>query len=132
MLSETNNKRSLHAAGALTWNPTLASYAANAAAGCVMQHTGGPYGENIYMTSASSASAVDAVDAWYNEVSQYNYNAPGFSEATGHFTQLVWKATTEVGCASQTCSSGTYVFCEYQAAGNVVGNNNAYFTQNVS
>jgi hypothetical protein len=37
-----------------------------------------------------------AVDAWYNEVQSYNFNSPGWSGATGHFTQLVWKDTTKV------------------------------------
>lgn len=34
----------------------------------------------------------------------YNFNTPtGFTEKTGHFTQLVWKSTTEVGCAAINC-----------------------------
>jgi hypothetical protein len=54
---------------------------------------------------------------------KYNWNAPGFSSATGHFTQVVWKATTEVGCGVVSCADGTifsgtqgqktsYVICE--------------------
>ncbi|KAG0318144.1 Golgi-associated plant pathoproteinsis- protein 1, partial [Podila horticola] len=53
-----------------------------------------------------------AITAWYNEEKQYNYNNPGFSGATGHFTQVVWKDTKS-------------------AAGNIVGNNGAYFRKNV-
>jgi hypothetical protein len=34
----------------------------------------------------------------------YNFGKPtGFTEETGHFTQLVWKATTQVGCAAVNC-----------------------------
>jgi hypothetical protein len=34
----------------------------------------------------------------------YNFGKPtGFTEETGHFTQLVWKATTQVGCAVVNC-----------------------------
>ena len=84
-----------------------------------------------------------AINAWANQSSIYNYTLPtGFSEATGEFTQLVWKATTEVGCAATSCdsqilpggSSGTQVWffiCEYAPAGNVIGNNNEYFEENV-
>ena len=35
--------------------------------------------------------------SWYSEISMYNFNAPGFSKETGHFTQLVWAATSTVG-----------------------------------
>ena len=33
------------------------------------------------------------------QVCQYDYNAPGFSEATGHFTQLVWASSSAIGCS---------------------------------
>ena len=29
----------------------------------------------------------------------YNYDKPGFSPGTGHFTQVVWKSSTHVACA---------------------------------
>ena len=38
---------------------------------------------------------------WYNEIKSYNYAKSGFSGATGHFTQLVWKSTTSVGFGIQ-------------------------------
>jgi hypothetical protein len=34
---------------------------------------------------------------WYNEVSKYDWGSPGYSGITGHFTQVVWKASTELG-----------------------------------
>lgn len=45
-----------------------------------------------------------AVDAWGLEREQYNWAKPGFSEATGHFTQLVWSNTTSVGCGRTDCA----------------------------
>ena len=67
------------------------------------------------------ASLSDAIDGWYNEVKLYNFNNPGWNTATGHFTALVWRSTTKLGCAVNTgCSWPTYV-CQYQAPGNVIG-----------
>jgi hypothetical protein len=34
------------------------------------------------------ASFEAAIDAWYNEVKQYNFGRPGYSSGTGHFTQV--------------------------------------------
>lgn len=39
-------------------------------------------------------------DLSYFMTAQYNPNSP----VASHFTQMVWKATTEVGCAMQECS----------------------------
>lgn len=84
--------------------------------------------------------------AWADEVKKYTFHPPsGFTEATGHFTQLVWNSTTEVGCAAVDCgydqtvavvagekrAKGWYVVCEYRPAGNVVGRDNALFKSNV-
>jgi hypothetical protein len=89
------------------------------------------------------------VGAWANESQYYDFDAPtGFSEQTGHFTQLVWKGTTEVGCGVTNCppvsssssssddsgsnpAQGWFVVCEYRPPGNVVGDDNIWFTQNV-
>ena len=53
----------------------------------------------------------------------YDYADPGFSGDTGHFTQLVWKSTTKLGCASsQASESGNwYVVCNYEKPGNMLG-----------
>jgi hypothetical protein len=62
---------------------------------------------------------------------QYNFNAPGYSPATGHFTQLVWKAVQRVGCAYSrpNCGQGIVWACHYDPVGNV--NAPQYFTANV-
>lgn len=63
-----------------------------------------------------------------DEASKYDYNHPGFSSATGHFTQVVWKGSKQVACAIANCGAGTifgqaskYVVCRYSPAGNVIG-----------
>ena len=47
-----------------------------------------------------------AIDGWYSEGEKYNYNAPGFTMETGHFTAMVWKSTTKIGCGIKKCKGG--------------------------
>ncbi|CCC67493.1 hypothetical protein NCAS_0A09350 [Naumovozyma castellii] len=125
LLEEHNKKRALHEnTGPLTWSEELAQYAqayADNHYNCDGQliHSGGPYGENL----AAGYTLLGSVDAWYNEISEYDYSNPGFSESTGHFTQLVWKDTSQVGCAIKSCNNawGTYLICSYNSAGNFDG-----------
>ena len=114
VLNSTNTFRKEHNVSPLSWNDTLANYAAQHASGCVFQHTHGPYGENL---AAGYASIEAAVDGWGNERALYNFANGGFGEQTGHFSQLVWKATTSVGCGRVYCNKdgtpGWYLMCEY-------------------
>lgn len=132
MLSMHNADRAKHSAAALTWSTTLASAAASWAAGCKWQHTpNNPYGQNIAAGTASSFGAKDSCTLWYNEVSLYDFAKAQYSDATGHFTQMVWKGSKRLGCAIQECTAsemglGTqgkaqYVVCNYDPPGNVIG-----------
>lgn len=124
LLATHNTKRALHKdTGSLTWSTELENYAQNYAdsydCSGTLTHSGGPYGENL----ALGYGIEGAVTAWYDEISDYDYSNPGFSEEAGHFTQLVWKSSTQVGCGVKTCDNawGDYVVCSYSPAGNVIG-----------
>lgn len=127
LLDFHNSKRALHSAGPLTWSPQLAVQSQSHVNQCQFVHSGTVgCGENMAETSSMSVSA--AGNMWYNEASLFDYNNGGFSSATGHFTQMVWKGTTKIGCAMATCPGQTYgapnwsfVTCQYQAQGNVLG-----------
>jgi len=123
--------RSKHGASPLVWNNKLSRYAARHASACYFKHSKGPYGENL---AAGFPSISSAIKAWYGEKNMYNYGRPGFAESTGHFTQVVWKSSREIGCAFVECNGkhgtpGKYLVCEYSPAGNVV--NDGYFKRNV-
>lgn len=122
ILNSTNAFRQQHGASSLVWNDTLASYAASHASDCVFKHTDGPYGENL---AAGWSSIETAVDGWGNERASYDFASGGFGETTGHFTQLVWKTTTSVGCGRVYCNKpstpGWYLMCEYYPRGNIRG-----------
>ncbi|KAL8690536.1 MAG: hypothetical protein Q9218_004034 [Villophora microphyllina] len=118
-LNSTNTFRRQHNATTLTWNTTLAITASSLATRCEFEHSGGPAGENI---AAGYQNVTAAIDGWGNERAKYNFGKGGFGENTGHFTQLVWKATSTVGCARKECEKiGWFVVCEYWPPGNVQG-----------
>lgn len=72
-------------------------------------------------TDAASAAS-SAVGLWYAEESQYNYDDPVFSSGTGHFTQLVWRASTQIGFGATLATSGNWiVVAEFDPPGNVEG-----------
>ncbi|TRM65805.1 CAP domain-containing protein [Schizophyllum amplum] len=116
-----NNERAKHGAAALTWSADLASYAQNYGAQCVWEHSGGQYGENL--AAGTGLSIADAIQMWNNEAADYDASNPQYS----HWTQVVWKGTTEVGCAMTTCGSiagmdnGNFYVCSYNPPGNYIG-----------
>lgn len=126
ILGAHNGDRASHSAPALVWNETLADYAQNYLSNqnCVFAHSGGPYGENL---AWGYPSAADGVAAWYSEGRAYNYEAAQFSDSTGHFTQVVWIGSTQVGCATVDCSGSQFLACEYYPRGNIIGE----FSKNV-
>ncbi|KAL7895888.1 CAP domain-containing protein [Trichoderma sp. SZMC 28014] len=122
ILNSTNTYRRQYNASSLSWNATLEKFATSylqSDTTCRFAHSGGPYGENL---AIGYPNATASVEAWGNEEAKYNFNDPGFSEETGHFTQLVWKTTTTVGCGRKLCGTrGWFVVCEYWPRGNVGG-----------
>lgn len=115
----SNNAISLACTAApLLWSRTLANYAQTVSDTCVFAHSHGPYGENLAI--GPGLSCTGAVQLWVNEEQQWS-PGDGFSEATGHFTQVVWKGSTQVGCATTSCSNGDFITCSYNPPGNVIG-----------
>lgn len=152
LLYHHNIHRSNHSAGALEWGDSYAQYAQQAAAPCKFQHDltpgGGGYGQNIAMWGSTNKQTVQDVGAakagaqattnmWYNgelplwPASDYGKENPDMTkfEDWGHFSQLVWKESKQLGCHTQFCPQGTmsqqmdvwYTVCNYYPAGNMGG-----------
>ncbi|CAH3150707.1 unnamed protein product [Porites evermanni] len=85
-------------------------------------------GENVGVQcrSGSDADLVKAVvESWYKEACAY-FKCPQFSGVTGHFTQLVWKESTELGIGFARGTFKGFKDClwvvgRYRKAGNVMG-----------
>lgn len=115
-----------------------------------MKHrTDSNYGENIFYYSSSDLNKVvngkDAVVAWYAEIKNHVFHKEPKSTGTGHFTQVIWMDSKELGVGVAKnrsvyitfcikiivlyfknmffyCSKGqTFVVCNYDPAGNFVG-----------
>ncbi|XP_067431491.1 GLI pathogenesis-related 2 [Thunnus thynnus] len=89
-------------------------------------------GENIFNMSSSAPlklTGKEAVETWYNEIKDYNWSRPGFSGSTGHFTQVVWKESTELGVGLATDGKKVFVVGQYRPAGNMTMP--GYFEKNV-
>lgn len=98
-----------------------------------LQHSNTNHGENLWYkwnSSIRDASGSEVVDTWYNEIKDYNFSKPGFQSNTGHFTQVVWKDSREVGIAKAVDGKGMVIaVAQYSPAGNIT--NPGYFQKNV-
>ncbi|TGZ83801.1 PR-1-like protein [Ascodesmis nigricans] len=142
-----NKYRRKHSANDLVWDEGLAATAMKWATtnGCKMQHSDRSFrnnaGENLYAKGGKKSSDLvdgtnvdpsEGITGWYNEWKSYTGDY-SVSDGVGHFTQVVWKATTKLGCAMPICnmpglgSNTGFLVCHYSVAGNMMGQ----FSQNV-
>lgn len=89
---------------------------------CGLEHADGTgYGENL--AAGSNVGAQRAVDMWAGEKKNYSYSPEYvFMGNTGHYTQIVWRESTKIGCASASCGGSSVVVCRYDPPGNFIGN----------
>ena len=107
---------------------------------CNRNQGSGGYGQNLASWGTSgtlddssrvNTAAAGVSNQWYNsEMSNWQFygqaNPPSSSDLHewGHFTQVVWKGATKVGCATVKCAAGTvlsmnswYTVCNYNPPG---------------
>ncbi len=106
----------------MTWSSSLqgsaTTYAkklqSNNPSSLVLVHSGIPgVGENLYANSRGG-TCVDAAKAWVGEKPLYPPGQPvgsGNFGAYGHYTQIITKRVTQIGC-NPDLSAGFYVVCK--------------------
>ena len=106
----------------LTWSGDLAASAQQWASRCDFNHDDrSPLGENLFWGTAGAYPPQSAVASWYEEIADYNFARPDFNEQTGHFTQVVWQSSKQLGCGMALCQGNHFWVCRYSPAGNVSG-----------
>ena len=61
--------------------------------------------------------------SWFDEIKDYDFTNPGFSMKTGHFTQVVWKNSKQLGVGIAFANNGNkaVVVANYSPPGNYMG-----------
>lgn len=117
---------------AMQWNELVSAIAQAHADRCQFAHSGAPgLGENVYAYGAWADAEEDAALLWAQEAAYYDYpsNSCAAGQQCGHYTQMVWRSSTDLGCGIRKCSSGspwgagqwTVVVCNYSPPGNYIG-----------
>ncbi|CAH3022223.1 unnamed protein product, partial [Porites evermanni] len=94
-LKAHNNRRALHGTPALVWNNSLTQHAQEWAEyllsnGSLVHASGIDEGENLaWGYGPTFRTCVQAMEGWLIYLIFYDYDNPGFSKATGHFTQVL-------------------------------------------
>ena len=132
----------------LTWSEEIAEFSQQWAdelatqCGTLMHRDQQRYGENLATQGTTAASGFyppeEAVENWVSEKACWDYGTIRGTETCdqactdalhstgcGHYTQVIWRDTRQVGCGYSTCQAGAFNYeiwvCNYDPPGNYIG-----------
>jgi pathogenesis-related protein 1 len=140
MVNYHNQKRAEVGNGNVSWSTEIAQYAQQRAEQIArtkqlahLPQGQNPYGENLASGGSTGGGVVftviNACDGWYSEKAKMPRNAHTmtidlFNKGVGHYTQMVWKGSTQIGVGISQYQQGaftmTVVVCCYNPPGNVI------------
>lgn len=134
ILAAHNGYRKAVGVSPLVWSEHLAlaaqhwANALNTSLQFAHDHGANGQGENLWMGTSGAFTLTEMIDGWGQEKQYFqngtfpNVSTTGNWFDVGHYTQMVWKKTTKVGCAGVAGSDGNYrLVCRYSPPGNVIG-----------
>lgn len=118
----------------LVWSDTLASHAQEWAdhlastGGSTLQHSQtSNEGENLWRGTSNYFSYTEMVNSWGDEKQYFkagtfpDVSSTGTWSDVGHYTQIIWRNTTEVGCGLAKAEGNDILVCRYSPPGNYMG-----------
>lgn len=136
LLAAHNAARAVVGVPPLKWNRRLAAdarqWADELAATGRFEHSpdepgADPQGENLWAGTPRAFSPEAMVRLWASEKRDYRpgifpaNSRSGDVENVGHYTQMIWRQSRQVGCATAVGRHEEFLVCRYSAAGNVYG-----------
>ena len=128
LLKSHNDVRAQRQIPPLQWSPRLAADAHEwaerlSAIGALEQNHRRRVGQNLFVSYGAARRPSFVVGKWAEESKEYDERrfrcARG--EVCGHFTQIIWRRTKEVGCAVASGENGEFWVCFYSPPGNIIG-----------
>ena len=136
ILAAHNKERAALGLPALRWSEDLAlgarQWSDHLAQTARFEHSPNPpdeelLGENIWGGDRGAFGPEAMVGLWISEKRNFRYGTFPRTSSTGnvadvsHYTQVMWRATTEVGCALSKGASEEILVCRYRNPGNIMG-----------
>lgn len=126
MIAAHNAVRAHAGTPPLKWSAVLAARAQNwadnlLASGLFIHSPNPTWGENIFEIRGAAATPPQVVYDWASESSDYDYPTNTCSSLCGHYTQIVWRDTRELGCGVARNSFREVWVCDYNPPGNIIG-----------
>jgi pathogenesis-related protein 1 len=123
MLAAHNEMRARVGVPGLAWSTQLAAHAQEWANTLLTRRQffhrpNSAYGENLFEITGATASAAEVVDDWASESRNYNRRSNTCRGVCGHYTQIVWRQTRELGCAVAGDRKREVWVCNYNPPGN--------------
>jgi hypothetical protein len=135
LLQAHNRERAAAGAAPLVWSPALAAaaarYASQLATTGRLQHSPRQarpgQGENLWMGTRGAYPPEQMVASWASERAAFRagifptVSRTGNWADVGHYSQMIWSTTTQLGCALASGHGYDFLVCRYAPAGNIDG-----------
>lgn len=136
LLAAHNAERARVGVASMDWDPALAAdarvWAKELAATGRFEHSPDEpnkpiEGENLWAGTPRAFSPEAMVGLWVSEKTDYrpgvfpNNSRSGDVENVGHYTQVIWRTSHRVGCATAVGKNEEFLVCRYSDAGNITG-----------
>ncbi len=136
MMTMHNAARASARVPELVWDEALArdalGYAQELARRNLFEHSkqprgNPPQGENLWTGTRGAYRYDEMAQHWIDEQRHFvngpipNISKTGKFADVGHYSQIVWRTTTRVGCGFASNRDDDYLVCRYTPSGNVFG-----------